>query len=59
VSLLPSDHQEKTKQPWVPPQLLVIDVKLINQQALEQEAALLNWLANDENAFRLFTGSTG
>lgn len=50
-------QQSLPKQPWVTPQLVVIDVNLINQQAMEQEAALLNLLANDENAFRLFNGS--
>jgi len=50
--------QNTTKQPWVTPELIVIDVKLINQQAMDQEAELLNYLATDENAFRLFTGST-
>ena len=35
-----------------------MDVKLINQQAMDQEAELLNYLATDENAFKLFSGST-
>jgi hypothetical protein len=46
------------KLPWVKPELIVLDVKLINQQAMDQEAELLNYLATDENAFKLFTGST-
>jgi hypothetical protein len=37
----------------------VIDVSLINQQAIEQEAELLNYLATDENAFKLFRGFSG
>lgn len=50
-------EQNTPKQPWVTPELVVIDVKLINQQAMDQEAELLNYLATDENAFKLFTGS--
>lgn len=50
--------QNTPKQPWVTPELIVIDVKLINQQAMDQEAELLNYLATDENAFKLFSGST-
>lgn len=46
------------KLPWVKPELIVLDVKLINQQAMDQEAELLNYLATDENAFKLFSGST-
>lgn len=45
------------KLPWVKPELIVLDVKLINQQAMDQEAELLNYLATDENAFKLFSGS--
>ena len=45
------------KLPWVKPELIVLDVKLINQQAIDQEAELLNYLATDENAFKLFNGS--
>lgn len=56
-SLKDSSQLRNTKQPWVTPQLVVIDVNLINQQAMEQETELLNLLANDENAFRLFSGS--
>lgn len=51
------DEQVIGKQPWVAPQLIALNVNLINQQAMEQEAELLNMLANDENAFRLFSGS--
>ncbi len=51
-------EQNTPKQPWVTPELVVIDVKLINQQAMDQEAELLNYLATDENAFKLFSGST-
>jgi len=51
------EEQITSKQPWVAPQLVVLNVNLINQQAMEQEAELLNLLANDENAFRLFSGS--
>lgn len=51
-------EQNTPKLPWVTPELIVIDVKLINQQAMDQEAELLNYLATDENAFKLFTGST-
>lgn len=47
------------KLPWVKPELIVIDVNLINQQAIEQEAELLNYLATDENAFKLFRGFSG
>lgn len=50
-------EQNTPKLPWVTPELIVIDVKLINQQAMDQEAELLNYLATDENAFRLFSGS--
>ncbi|MFM8256431.1 MAG: tail fiber domain-containing protein [Bacteroidota bacterium] len=46
------------KLPWVTPEIIVIDVNLINQQAMDQEAELLNYLATDENAFRLFSGSS-
>ena len=51
------DEQVIGKQPWVAPQLIALNVNLINQQAMEQEAELINLLANDENAFRLFSGS--
>jgi hypothetical protein len=47
------------KLPWVAPALLVLDINLINQQAMDQEAELLNYLATDENAFRLFRGFSG
>ena len=47
-----------TKKSWVTPEIIVIDVNLINQQAMDQEAGLLNYLATDENAFKLFSGST-
>ena len=50
-------EQNTPKLPWVTPELIVIDVKLINQQAMDQEAELLNYLAKDENAFKLFNGS--
>ena len=50
-------EQNTPKLPWVTPELIVIDVNLINQQAIEQEAELLNYLATDENAFKLFNGS--
>jgi len=50
-------EQNTPKLPWVAPELIVIDVKLINQQAMDQEAELLNYLATDENAFKLFSGS--
>ena len=50
-------EQNTPKLPWVAPELIVIDVKLINQQAMDQEAELLNYLATDENAFKLFNGS--
>jgi len=33
---------------------MVIDINLINHQAMYQEAELLNYLATDENAFKLF-----
>lgn len=52
-------EQNTPKLPWVTPELIVIDVNLINQQAIEQEAELLNYLATDENAFRLFRGFSG
>jgi len=52
-------EQNTPKLPWVAPELLVIDVSLINQQAIEQEAELLNYLATDENAFKLFRGFSG
>lgn len=52
-------EQNTPKLPWVAPELIVIDVKLINQQAIEQEAELLNYLATDENAFKLFRGFSG
>jgi hypothetical protein len=51
------DEQVIGKLPWVAPQLTILNVNLINQQAMEQEVELLNMLANDENAFRLFSGS--
>lgn len=51
-------HSSQTRQDWVTPKLMVLDINLINQQALDQEAELLNYLATDENAFKLFTGST-
>jgi len=56
---VPLEQNTTPKLPWVKPELVVLDVKLINQQAMDQEAELLNYLATDENAFKLFTGSTG
>lgn len=46
------------KLPWVKPELVVLDFKLINQYAMDQEVELLNYLASDENAIRLFSGSS-
>jgi len=52
------EQNSTPKLPWVTPEIIVIDVNLINQQAMDQEAELLNYLATDENAFKLFSGST-
>ncbi len=52
-------HSSQIRQDWTTPKLVVLDVNLINQEAIDQEAELLNYLATDENAFKLFTGSTG
>jgi len=49
------EQNSTPKLPWVTPEIIVIDVNLINQQAMDQEAELLNYLATDENAFKLFT----
>ena len=49
--------QNTPKLLWVAPELIVIDIKAINQLDMEQEAELLNYLATDENAFKLFIGS--
>jgi hypothetical protein len=51
-------HSSQTLQDWTTPKLVVLDVNLINQEAIDQEAKLLNYLATDENTFKLFTGST-
>jgi hypothetical protein len=51
-------HSSQTRQGWTTSKLVVLDVNLINQEAIDQEAELLNYLATDENTFKLFTGST-
>lgn len=51
-------NQLEPKQPWVTPQLVELDIKRITQQMEQQEVDLMNYLANDTDAFRLLTGST-
>ena len=53
----PLVNQSEPKLPWVTPELVELDIKRITQQMEHQEAALLNYIANDPEAFRLMSGS--
>ena len=50
-------NQLEPKQPWVTPQLVELDIKRITQQMEQQEVDLMNYIANDPDAFRLMGGS--
>jgi hypothetical protein len=51
-------NQLEPKQPWVTPQLVELDIKRITQLMDQQEVDLMNYLANDPDAFKLMSGST-
>ena len=53
----PLENQSEPKLPWVTPQLVELDIKRITQQMEQQEFDLMNYIANDPEAFRLMTGS--
>ena len=48
-----SSNQTESKLPWVTPQLVELDIKRITQLMDQQEVDLMNYLANDPDAFRL------
>ncbi|NBX11885.1 MAG: tail fiber domain-containing protein [Chitinophagaceae bacterium] len=50
-------NQLEPKKPWVTPQLVELDIKRITQLMDQQEVDLMNYLANDPDAFKLMTGS--
>ncbi|NDE79178.1 MAG: tail fiber domain-containing protein, partial [Chitinophagaceae bacterium] len=50
-------NQTEPKLPWVTPQLVELDIKRITQLMDQQEVDLMNYLANDPDAFKLMTGS--
>jgi hypothetical protein len=56
---LTSDLSSKKKITWITPKVVSLNVSRIIQQMNQQELDFLNLLANDENAFRLLTGSFG
>ena len=53
----PLENESEPKLPWVTPQLVELDIKRITQQMEQQEFELMNYIANDPEAFRLMTGS--
>ncbi len=57
LEILNPHESNRPKLPWVTPVIVNLDIKRINQQMDQQEMELMNLIANDENAFRLLTGS--
>ena len=55
--ILTSQEGNIPKLPWITPMVVDLNIKRITQQMNEQDIELMKLLTNDENAFRLFTGS--
>ncbi len=54
-----TQHTTQDKKTWITPMVEDLNIQLIKQTINQQDGEILNLLANDENAFRLLTGSTG